>query len=96
MEHGFIESAGDRSEVQNVMVLLTDGEDKTGSPKDAAERAKAKNIFTVAIGIGDYDEQQLLDIVDGDKRRIAEKENFSALLKSTVPNLCKLIIGESR
>uniref|UniRef100_A0A4W3JQ99 Uncharacterized protein n=1 Tax=Callorhinchus milii TaxID=7868 RepID=A0A4W3JQ99_CALMI len=75
----FQRSAGQRSQVPDLLVLLTDGGSQD-SIVDAVRRAKAAGIYLYAVGIAEADINELRTIVtDGDPRNIVYAENFNSL-----------------
>ncbi len=82
-----------------VIILITDGEDTVGDPKDAAEKAKEEGVLVYAIGIGDAvggpipqrSESGNLEeyVKDKDGNVVYSKLNEDALL-----SICRITGGE--
>jgi len=62
------------------MIVITDGESAGNSPPGyAADEARAQGITLIAVGINDYNHEELLAITGGDQERVSEVEDFDAL-----------------
>jgi len=61
-------------------LIITDGQsDSQSLTKKAAENAKSAGIDTFAVGIGDASETELLNIANGDPKRVFKVDNFDEL-----------------
>uniref|UniRef100_A0A914XRM7 VWFA domain-containing protein n=1 Tax=Plectus sambesii TaxID=2011161 RepID=A0A914XRM7_9BILA len=75
----FTTSAGDRSDIQNIMLVLTDGQDSS-DVINAYKAAATKNITIYAIGVGNaVNRSQLEAIVGGNSAHVYNVFDFNAL-----------------
>ena len=80
-QNSFLPSKGDRANVTNLVILLTDGQ-STAASKTAAEAAKLKNMTdttVIAIGIGSGVRLTELNAIASDKAHAIIVANFNAL-----------------
>uniref|UniRef100_A0A914V9A6 VWFA domain-containing protein n=1 Tax=Plectus sambesii TaxID=2011161 RepID=A0A914V9A6_9BILA len=83
----FKTSAGDRSDVQNIMLVLTDGQDSS-DVINAYKAAATKNITIYAIGVGNaVNRSQLEAIVGGNSAHVYNVLDFNAL-DSLITEVC--------
>jgi Ca-activated chloride channel family protein len=64
-----------------VLVIITDGEDHEGNPRELAEKAKEKGIKIFTIGIGTK-EGELIPVVDASGNRIFLKDRKGNVVKT--------------
>nr|KAG5712283.1 hypothetical protein BaRGS_023862 [Batillaria attramentaria] len=89
-EHFFTASAGSRSGVPKVLILLTDG--KSTSPTETAQQArllKEQGIYVIAVGIGFSLNQNELHSIASDSNGVVSVSAFSDLL-THIENIEKL------
>lgn len=80
---------------QDVMIVITDGKD-SGDPEYAAGLAEKRGVTTFAIGVGQApDMRQLLEIANGDRKRVSRFSTFQELAKNVFA-VCKPIAGSRR
>merc|ERR1712136_294882 len=61
------------------IMVITDGESAGSPPKDASDAARAQGIELIAVGINDYNIDELMDIAGGDRNAVKEVQDFDAL-----------------
>uniref|UniRef100_A0A914X7Q1 VWFA domain-containing protein n=1 Tax=Plectus sambesii TaxID=2011161 RepID=A0A914X7Q1_9BILA len=90
----FDSAEGDRPDVPNVIILLTDGKDDSDC-ESMYNLAQSKNIDILAIGIGNgVDEEQLKKCVGGDESKIFTVDDFDGLDELTT-SICSNITKSS-
>ncbi len=92
---GFTSRHGDRTDYPNVMIVLTDGQDTTGHGENirkAHALAVARNITSIAIGVGKGINYKELLIIAGSRKRVFSVESY-VNLTSIAGQVCHEIQG---
>ncbi|XP_032227696.2 uncharacterized protein LOC5503440 [Nematostella vectensis] len=78
----FTNSAGDRENVTDVLIVMTNGRTSQGSLpyKDVMKPLKEKKVDVIAVGIGpDVNEAELLEIAEGSLDHVIRVDDYEAL-----------------
>lgn len=81
----FFDSATDRPQYPNVMIVLTDGNTNAGSKpySEVLEPLKAKNIRVMAVGVGaEIDDSELKQIAMGNEKHVIHINDFNHLIQN--------------
>ncbi len=91
---GFTPANGERDDVTNVMIVLTDGQDgRTQDVVDAYNAAKSQGDTVLAVGVGTgVNHNEMLAIVGGDASKVLDVLTF-ADLSTITGTICHDIEG---
>jgi hypothetical protein len=92
--HSFTQAAGDRSDVADILIVMTDGRSSsTAATTTAARLIHTANIETFAIGIGTGVSQTELTAIASHPQNVITVSNFDALktiIAEVYKAICKL------